>query len=184
MTDAADEQDPEGIEEEEGSGEAVPDLPTAYGVPLVESAGQRVLHPTREQYVEVVEALRADGYTQCLDVCGVDYLTHPGRSGLPATVVAERFEVVAIFISHAVADRIRIRVQIPDEDPRIASLFDLHPGTEAMEREAFDMFGIDFEGHPDPSRILMPEDWNGHPLRKDFAVGSVPVQFKAAPAAR
>jgi len=76
--------------------------------------------------------------------------------------------------------RLRIRVQVPEDDPVLPSLFDLWPGTEAMERETFDMFGISFDGHPDLTRILMPEDWIGHPLRKDYGVGRIPVQFKAA----
>jgi len=180
MTDIADEQGQADSEEPQ----EIPEEPTAYGVALTGSNGERVLHPSREEYLRVAEAIGDDGFTQCLDVCGVDYLTHPGRSALPASVEPERFEVVAIFISHEAAERIRLRVQVPEDEPTVASLFDLHPGTEAMEREAFDMFGISFEGHPDPTRILMPEDWVGHPLRKDFAVGSVPVQFKGAPAAR
>ena len=68
---------------------------------------------------------------------------------------------------------------MPEDDPTLPTLFDLHPGTEAMEREVFDMFGITFTDHPDMTRILMPEDWEGHPLRKDYAVGSIPVQFKS-----
>jgi NADH-quinone oxidoreductase subunit C len=67
---------------------------------------------------------------------------------------------------------------VPADDATLPSLFDLYPGTEAMEREAFDMIGVVFEDHPDPSRILMPEDWIGHPLRKDYEVGRIPVQFK------
>ncbi|MDP8954326.1 MAG: NADH-quinone oxidoreductase subunit C [Actinomycetota bacterium] len=127
--------------------------------------------------------LRQAGYTVCLDVTAVDYLTHPGRS-LPAGVLAERFEVVAILLSFERRERVRVRVQVPGADPVVASLYDLHPGSEAMEREVFDMFGITFEGHPDLTRILMPEDWEGHPLRKDYAVGRIPVQFKGAPGAR
>ena len=76
--------------------------------------------------------------------------------------------------------RLRLHVQVPETDPVLPTLFDIHPGTEAMEREAFDMFGIVFTDHPDPSRILMPEDWDGHPLRKDYEVGEIPVQFKGA----
>ena len=67
---------------------------------------------------------------------------------------------------------------MPEEDPVVPSLFDLYPGTEAMEREVYDLYGVAFGGHPDPTRILMPEDWEGHPLRKDVAVGAIPVQFK------
>jgi len=63
-------------------------------------------------------------------------------------------------------------------DPVAPSLFDLWPGTEAMERETFDMFGIRFDNHPDLTRILMPEEWIGHPLRKDDDEVRIPVQFK------
>jgi NADH-quinone oxidoreductase subunit C len=66
----------------------------------------------------------------------------------------------------------------------VASLYDLYPGAEAMEREAYDLLGINFEGHPDLSRILLPDDWEGHPLRKDYAMGRIPVQFKSAAQAR
>jgi NADH-quinone oxidoreductase subunit C len=182
MTDAAEAQDSTEETEQETVEEI--EIPTAYGVPVTDTSGQRVLHPNRDEYLGVVEALRADGFDQCLDVCGADYLTHPGRSAMPGSVNLERFEIVTTVISHKAGERIRIRVQVPESEPAVASLFDLHPGTEAMEREAYDMFGVEFEGHPDPTRILMPEDWSGHPLRKDFAVGTVPVQFKAAPAAR
>ena len=100
---------------------------------------------------------------------------------MPDGIAPERFEVVANFLDMAQGRRIRVRVQVPADDPTVPTLFDIHPGTEAMEREAFDMFGIVFADHPDLTRILMPEDWEGHPLRKDYEVGSIPVQFKAAP---
>ena len=88
--------------------------------------------------------------------------------------MAERFEVVVNLLDLRARRRLRIRVQVPESDPVLPSLFDLHPGTEAMERETFDMFGISFDGHPDLTRILMPEDWVGHPLRKDYEVGAHP----------
>jgi NADH-quinone oxidoreductase subunit C len=71
-------------------------------------------------------------------------------------------------------------VQVPESDPTCPSLFELFPGTEALEREVFDMFGITFTDHPDMTRILMPEDWIGHPLRRDYSVGDIPVKFKGA----
>jgi NADH-quinone oxidoreductase subunit C len=157
---------------------------TRHGVPVSRRLGQVVLHPDRARYRNLVEALGHDGYTVCVDVTAVDYLTHPGRSALPSSVTPERFEVVTTLLSFERKDRVRIRVQVPDGDPVVASLFDLHPGTEALEREVYDMFGIVFDGHPDLTRILMPEDWEGHPLRKDYAVGRIPVQFKGAPGDR
>ena len=83
------------------------------------------------------------------------------------------------FISHARRERLRARVQVPADDPTIPSLYAIFPGSDYLEREVFDLMGIVFEGHPDLSRILMPETWQGHPLRKDYAVGAIPVQFKA-----
>lgn len=160
-----------------------PHVELAYGVPVTSTGGQIVLHPDRETYVATVDALRDDGYNVCIDVTVVDYLEAPRRH-LPATVTGERFEVVCNLLSHANRSRIRLRVQVPADDPIIASLFDLFPGTEALEREAHDMFGVVFDGHPDLSRILMPEEWEGHPLRKDYAVGRIPVQFKNAPGPR
>ncbi len=150
-----------------------------HGCPVTESRGQEVIHPTREQYLDVVKALADEGYTMALDVCGVDYLQYMGRP-LPDGIVPERFEVVVQLLDIGNRRRTRVRVQVPESDPVIPSLFDLHPGVEAPERETYDMFGIEFEGHPDLTRILMPEDWEGHPLRKDYAVGQIPVQFKEA----
>jgi NADH-quinone oxidoreductase subunit C len=144
---------------------------------------QEVVFPTREQYVAVVGEYRDGGFEMCADLCGVDYLTYPHRF-VPEGVRAERFEVVVNLLSLSQARRVRIRLQVPDEDAVAPSLFELYPGTEAMEREAYDLFGIVFEGHPDMTRILMPEDWEGHPLRKDYGVGRVPVQFKGAPGPR
>lgn len=164
--------------DENAEAQAAPEPPTAYGVLVSESHGQQVLHPSREELIATVKAMADDGYVSIIDLFGVDYLTHEGRRSLPAGIAAERFELVVILISHATASRARLRVQVSGDDPVVPTLFDVFPGTEAMEREAFDMFGIVFEGHPMLTRILMPEDWEGHPLRKDFSVGSVPVQFK------
>ncbi|MFZ9676672.1 MAG: NADH-quinone oxidoreductase subunit C [Ilumatobacteraceae bacterium] len=163
MTDVQESQQPESL----------------HGSPVTYSRGQKVVHPSRAEYIKVLKKLLDDGYSMCSDLTAVDYLTHPGRE-LPAGIAAERFEVVLNLTSIATRDRIRVRVQVPESDASIASAFDLWPGTEAMEREVFDMFGVSFEGHPDLTRILMPEDWDGHPLRKDYSVGRIPVQFKGA----
>jgi NADH-quinone oxidoreductase subunit C len=151
-----------------------------HGVATTGSGDQVVLHPSREELLELVANLRVEGFLQCLDLCAVDYLTHPGRPDLPSTVDAQRFEVVILLLNHRDRSRLRLRVQVPEGDATVPSLTSLHPGMVNSEREAFDLFGISFDGNPDQSRILLPDDWIGHPLRKDHSIGKIPVQFKEA----
>ncbi len=158
----------------------VPEVELIHGVPVVARRGERTAHPSRDQLVEVARALRDEGYVQCTDVTAVDYLATP-QQDLPDGVAAERFAVVVHLVSHVARQRLRLRVQVPEADATVPSLFEVYPGAEAAEREVFDLFGIAFAGHPDLTRILMPEDWVGFPLRKDEGVGRIPVQFKGAP---
>ena len=121
--------------------------------------------------VAFVEFLKSDGacqFSSLVDITAVDY---PQRS--------KRFDVIYHFLSMYQNHRIRLRVQIR-EDEMVPSIIDVHPSSNWFEREIFDMFGILFADHPDLTRILMPEDWEGHPLRKDYDVGRIPVQFKGA----
>jgi NADH-quinone oxidoreductase subunit C len=137
----------------------------------------------KADYLKTITELRGEGFEMCVDLTAVDYLTHPGRNISPevaSQITLERFELVVNLLSLSQRRRVRLRVQVSESDPVIDSAFDVYPGTEAMEREVFDMFGIKFNGHPDLTRILMPEDWQGHPLRKDYAQGNIPVQFKGA----
>ena len=127
-----------------------------------------------------MKALADEGYAMCIDLTAVDYLELPGRRLPDGAETPQRFEVVVNLLDLRNRRRLRLRVQVPEDDPTLPTLFDVHPGTEAMEREVFDMFGIEFTDHPDLTRILMPEDWVGHPLRKDYEIGRIPVQFKGA----
>lgn len=172
MTDTAADNDTEAPEPE-------PEPETAYGALVTWSRGQRVIHPAREEWLATAKALLADGWNMCVDVTAVDYLAYHAERDLPPGVEPERFEVVASFVSHSRRERLRARVQVPASDPSIDSLYVVYPGTDFLEREVYDLLGITFTGHPDLSRILMPETWEGHPLRKDFGIGAIPVQFKA-----
>lgn len=178
-TETETETEVETIEEVETDDEVVAGEEQMYGVPVSSAFGQTVLFPDADSYLDLFSELQSDGFRQVIDLFGVDYLHHE-RSDLPASVIPERFEVVVSMISHARRERIRVRVQVADGGS-IPTLFDMFPGTEALEREAFDMFGVSFDDHPDHSRILMPETWEGYPLRKDFDIGRIPVQFKDAP---
>lgn len=155
------------------------EIETRYGAAVVTDRGATVLFADRDGYLDTVTQAREDGFVMCADVTAVDYLTHPDRTVGPG-VTAERFELVVNLFDPARRRRIRIRVQVPEDDPTVPSIYSMFPGADAPEREVFDMFGITFDGHPDPTRILMPDDWIGHPLRKDFAQGRIPVQFKSA----
>jgi NADH-quinone oxidoreductase subunit C len=138
-----------------------------------ESHGQQVARVPNELWFDFATAVRDAGFGLCSDVTAVDwYRDRP-----------DRFEVVANVTSMSIPARLRMITTAGRDDPRVASLTPLWPGANFAEREVWDMFGITFEGHPDLTRILMPDDWEGYPLRKDFGVGSVPVQFKESPKA-
>lgn len=147
------------------------------------SHGQTVVFVSRESWREAVRFLKEEqDFTQCSDITGVDQLLRPDRP-VPSGVDRERFEVVANLLSHPRNRRIRLISQVA-EGAEIESLFDLFPGTELPEREIYDLLGIRFADHPDLTRLLMPDDWEGHPLRKDDPPSRVPVQFKEAQAPR
>lgn len=122
-------------------------------------------------YLSTVQELNQDGFELMVDLTVVDWF----RKREP------RFELVVQFLSTSKNERKTIKVKISDEDLSVPSITSVFPSANFYEREAFDMFGIKFSDHPDLTRILMPDDWVGHPLRKDYGSGRIPVQFKNAP---
>jgi NADH-quinone oxidoreductase subunit C len=147
------------------------------GTIFADSHGQAVVYVDRAVWLDVATYLRDEQqFTQCLDVTAVDLIVASSRPE-PAGVATERFEVVANFLSHPRNRRIRVITEVPAEDPTVASLTNLYPGLNFAEREVYDMFGVVFQGHPDLRRILMPEDYEGHPQRRDFPTGGEPVLF-------
>jgi NADH:ubiquinone oxidoreductase subunit C len=154
------------------------------GTVFHDSHGQPVVYVDRAGWHDVAQLLRDDEQmTMCLDVTVVDHLRDETRLAVDG-VAPERFEVVANFLSHPRNRRLRVIAEVPASDPTIASIVDLYPGMDFGEREAFDLFVITFVGHPDLTRILMPDDWEGHPLRKDDFAARVPVAFKEDPSPR
>ena len=123
------------------------------------------------EYHKYVKSLFDEGYEMMVDLTAVDWF----RKKEP------RFEIIVNLLSLSKNLRKTIKVQIQDDTLTIPSITDIYPGANFYEREVFDMFGIIFENHPELTRILMPDDWVGHPLRKDYGSGRIPVQFKNAP---
>jgi len=112
------------------------------------------------------ETLRAKGYAFMASCHGVDYYPEEPRLG----VHYQLLDMPSV-------DRICLKARVTIEDPHVPSLCDLWPGANHPEREVYDMFGVVFDGHPDLRRILMPEDYEGHPQRRDFPIGGEPVLF-------
>jgi NADH-quinone oxidoreductase subunit C len=149
-----------------------------------DSHGQAVVYVPPAAWHDVAQYLRdEERFTQCVDVTAVDHLVDVERASIPG-VTPERFELVANFLSHPRNRRVRVICELGDDAPTVASLVDLYSGANFPEREVFDLYGIVFEGHPDLTRILMPEDWVGYPLRKDDAPARIPVVFKEDPGPR
>jgi NADH-quinone oxidoreductase subunit C len=151
------------------------------GAVFARSHGQPVVYVDRSVFAEVASFLRDEQqFTMCMDVTATDHLLD-GERYEPAGVATERFEVVANFLSHVRNRRLRVICAVPESDAKVPSLASVYPGANFAERETYDMFGIEFDGHPELTRILMPDDWDGHPLRKDYPSARVPVTFKGDP---
>jgi NADH-quinone oxidoreductase subunit C len=140
----------------------------------VERLGEITVEVPASQYRAVAEKLRRDGFEQLIDLCGVDYASYGDRPR-----EGNRFAVVVHLLSIENNHRLRVRVFCPDDAfPMVASLVEVWPGVGWFEREAFDLFGIVFEGHPDLRRILTDYGFIGHPFRKDFPLsGHVEMRY-------
>jgi NADH-quinone oxidoreductase subunit C len=136
--------------------------------------GEMTVFVRREHLLAVARALRDDPdlrFELCLGVSGVHYPHETGR------------ELHAVYhllsVTHG-GRRVRLEVTCPDDDRHIPSIVSVYPANDWHERETWDMFGIEFDGHPALTRILMPDDWPGHPQRKDYPLGGIPVEYKGA----
>jgi NADH-quinone oxidoreductase subunit C len=118
---------------------------------------------------EVLEALRAKGFKHLMSVHGLDYFPEEPRFGV-------HYEL----LDRDALDRLTVKLRVPLDAPSVPSVTPRWPTANHQEREVYDMFGVVFEGHPDPRRILMPEDYEGFPQRRDFPIGGEPVLFTAA----
>lgn len=139
---------------------------------VVVDRGELTLHVRRERLLEVMSVLRDDPslrFELLSSVSGADYPSTPTR-----------LHAVYHLTSMSFRRRIRVEVAVTVDDPHLPSVVGIFPTADWQEREAWDFFGIVFDGHPALTRIAMPDDWAGHPQRKDYALGGVPVEYKGA----
>ncbi len=140
---------------------------------VVVDRGELTLHVRRERLTEVAMRLRDDPalrFELFSGVSGVHYLEDTGRE----------LHAVYHLLSITHNRRVRLEVSVPDADPHIPSLTGVYPSSNWHERETWDFFGIIFDGHPALTRIEMPDDWRGHPQRKDYPLGGIPVEYRGA----
>ena len=140
---------------------------------VVVDRGEITFHVRREHLLATLTMLRDEPglrFELSLGVSGVHYPNDAGRE----------LHIVIHLLSITHNRRVRIECTAPDADPHIPSSVGVYPAHDWHEREAYDMFGIVFDGHPALTRILMPDDWLGHPQRKDYPLGGIPVEYKGA----
>jgi NADH-quinone oxidoreductase subunit C len=135
------------------------------------SAGDQWITVPAERVRDALAALKADGYRLLVFLTCVDHLADASRDW-PA-----RYELIYQLRNLETREQLRVRTFIDGDPPRIDSVWDIFPPANWDERETYDLFGIVFNEHPDLTRILMPDDWVGHPLRRDYPVGGEPVDF-------
>ena len=140
---------------------------------VVVDRGEMTVHVRAEHLTQVTRSLRDEPglrFELCLGVSGVHYPHETGR------------ELHAVYHLMSITHnrRIRLEVSVPDADPHVPSLYAVYPTVDWHERETYDFFGIVFDGHPALTRIEMPDDWVGHPQRKDYPLGGIPVEYKGA----
>jgi len=121
--------------------------------------GELSLTVPPESIIPAVNAIKNAGYNAFEDMTAVDWLPSEPR-----------YQLTYHILSHAFKQRVRMKAWVSEADPAIESITTVFPGANFYEREVFDLFGIRFEGHPNLRRIMMPEEWVGHPLRKDYPV--------------
>lgn len=124
-----------------------------------------------ESWVSLAVAAKAAGFDAFSDLFAIDHFT-----------TAPRYEVVLNLVAMESRERIVVSTRVPYDAPSVPTLTDVFQGANFYEREAYDLMGVDFPGHPDLTRILMPDEWIGHPLRKDYDIGAIPIDFKVGSA--
>ncbi len=133
--------------------------------------GEITFHVRREDLLAVAQLVRDDPRMRFEFCAGVSGVHFPDDTGA-------ELHAVYHLLSMTFNRRIRLEVSVPDDDPHVPSLVAIYPTNDWHERETYDMFGIIFDGHPSLTRILMPDDWPGHPQRKDYPLGGIPVEYK------